>query len=101
MVQSSEFRHPLRITTKSCMVLGNYFAVWIIKLINYSCIPNRVEGKGKAVITDVIYSNKVAEVQQPSPAGSKEEQNAVKVSCACAVLCPVIICKVFRRKMSR
>ena len=48
----------------------------------------RVEGKGKAVITDVIYSNKVTEVKQPSPAGSKEEQNAIKVS-AYAESCPV------------
>ena len=37
----------------------------------------RVEGKGKAVITDVIYSNKTTEeIQNP---GSKEEYEALKV----------------------
>ena len=40
------------------------------------CI-SRVEGKGKAVITDVIYSSKsTEEVQNP---GSKEEYEALKV----------------------
>ena len=39
---------------------------------------SRVEGKGKAVITDVIYSSKsTEEVQNP---GSKEEYGALKVS---------------------
>ena len=40
---------------------------------------SRVEGEGKAVITDVIYSSKTtSEVKQSSP-GSKEEYEAMKV----------------------
>ncbi len=37
----------------------------------------RVEGKGKAVITDVIYSSKTTEGVQNS--GSKEEYEAIQV----------------------
>ena len=39
----------------------------------------RVEGKGDAMITDVIYSNKERAEKQESSSGSKEEYEAMKV----------------------
>ncbi len=45
------------------------------------CIPCcRVEGKGSAVITDVIYSSKKIDEEQQSSPGTKEEYEAVKVN---------------------
>ncbi len=39
-----------------------------------------MEGKGDAVITDVVYSTKDSLVEQSSPSGSKEEHTAIQVS---------------------
>ena len=40
----------------------------------------RVEGKGAATITDVIYSSKERTEKEEAPSGSKEQYQAVKVS---------------------
>ena len=45
----------------------------------YCFFSIRVEGKGDAVITDVIYSNKTSEIVQEVTPGSKKEYEVIKV----------------------
>ena len=42
-------------------------------------VTYRVEGKGAATITDVIYSSKERTEKEEAPSGSKEQYQAVKV----------------------
>ncbi len=43
------------------------------------CLLYRVEGQGKAVITDVIYSSKESSSEETTTSGSKEELERIKV----------------------